>query len=112
MGHSVCSAVWPNTMRPAATRKARRQHIINWAMIAQERRDFDEAEKWYLKSLEITEKQGNEHGAASTYHQLGMIAQERRDFDEAEKWYLKSLEITEKQGNEHGAADDVPPIGQ
>ena len=32
---------------------------------------------WYRKSLAISEKQGNEHGAAITYHQLGRIAQER-----------------------------------
>ena len=53
------------------------------------------------------EKQGNEHGAATTYHQLGMIALEQRDFAQAEQWYRKSLAIhqnIEKQGNEHGAA--------
>jgi hypothetical protein len=33
--------------------------------------------------LAISEKQGNEHGAASTYHQLGRIAQEQRDFAQA-----------------------------
>jgi hypothetical protein len=43
--------------------------------------------QWYKKSLAIKEKQGNEHGAASTYHQLGRIAQEQRDFGAAEQWY-------------------------
>ena len=43
-------------------------------MIAQEQRDFAAAERWYQKALAIKEKQGNEHGAASTYHQLGRIA--------------------------------------
>ena len=57
------------------------------------------------------EKHGNEHGAASTYHQLGTIAEERRDFETAEKWYLKSLEIKEKQGNEHGAASTYHQLG-
>ena len=41
-------------------------------MIAEERRDFAAAEQWYRKSLAIEEKHGNEHDAASTYHQLGM----------------------------------------
>ena len=73
-------------------------------MVAQERRDFAAAEQWYLKSLAISEKEGNERYAASTYHQLGMLAQDRRDFAAAEQWYRKSLAISEKQGNEHGAA--------
>ena len=62
-------------------------------MIAEERRDFAAAEQWYRKSLAIKEKQGNEHGAASTYHQLGVIAEERRDFAAAEQWYRRSLAI-------------------
>ena len=47
-------------------------------MIAQDQRDFAQAEQWYRKSLAITEKLGNEHGAASTYHQLGIIAEDAR----------------------------------
>ena len=53
-----------------------------------------------------------EHGAASTYHQLGIIAQEQRDFSAAEGWYKKSLAITEKQGNEHGAASTYHQLGR
>ena len=59
-------------------------------MIAEEQRDFSTAEKWYLKSLEIKEKQGNEHGAGSTYHQLGMIAEETQDFPTAGQRYCSS----------------------
>ena len=57
------------------------------------------------------EKLGNEHSAASTYHQLGRIAQEQRDFAAAEPWYRKSLAIKEKQGNEHGAASTYGQLG-
>ena len=86
-------------------------------IIAQEQRDFEQAEKWYLKSLAITATRNltvnwamPKHNAILScqvpttmfwaYHQLGMIAQEQRDFEQAEKWYLKSLEKhnTEKQG--------------
>ncbi len=80
-------------------------------MIAQEQRDFAAAEQWYRKSLAIEEKQGNEHGAASAYHQLGRIAQEQRDFAAAEQWYRKALAINEKQGNEHGAASTYGQLG-
>ncbi|MCD4777877.1 MAG: tetratricopeptide repeat protein, partial [Desulfobacterales bacterium] len=78
--------------------------LHNLGMIAEERRDFEEAEDWYKKSLKIDERLGNEHGVAITYHQLGMIAQERRDFEEAEDWYKKSLKIKERLGDELGAA--------
>ncbi len=61
-------------------------------------------EKWCRKSLDIHEKQGNEHDAAATYHNLGAIAGKQRDFETAEKWCRKSLVIFEKQGNEHGTA--------
>ena len=70
-------------------------------MIAQEQRDFASAEQWYRKALAIEEKQGDEHGAASTYHQLGMIAQEQRDFASAEQWYRKALAIWIKYGDKY-----------
>lgn len=50
------------------------------AVYALHQRDFAQAEQWYRKSLAMKEKQGNEQGAALTYHQLGRIAQEQRDF--------------------------------
>ena len=56
-------------------------------------RDFAQAEQWYRKSLAISEKQGNEHGAASTYHQLGSIAEEQRDFAQAGQWLIRSIVI-------------------
>ena len=68
--------------------------------------------QWYKKSLDIDEKQGNEHGAAKTYHQLGRIAVEQRDFAAAEQWSQKSLDIDEKQGNELGAAKTYHQLGR
>jgi Tetratricopeptide repeat len=53
-------------------------------ILAEEQRDFATAEQWHRKALAIFEKQGDEHGVASTYHQLGMIAQQQRDFATAE----------------------------
>jgi len=80
-------------------------------IIVEERLDFDAAEKWYQKSLEIEEKHGNEHGMANTYHQLGNITSKRRDFEAAEKWCRKSLEINEKHGDEHGVAKSYHQLG-
>ena len=85
--------------------------IQSLGMIAQEQRDFTGAERWYREALAIKEKQGDEHGAALTYHQLGMIAQEQRDFVGAERWYRKALAIEEKQGDEHSAASTYHNLG-
>ncbi|MBT9437777.1 MAG: tetratricopeptide repeat protein, partial [Desulfobacterales bacterium] len=40
--------------------------LHNLGIIAQERREFEEAEDWYKKSLKIKERLGDEHGAAIT----------------------------------------------
>jgi len=79
--------------------------------IAEERQQFDEAETWYRKALEIYERLGLERYAASDYHQLGIIAQERQQFDEAETWYRKALEIYERLGLERYAASDYHQLG-
>ena len=57
----------------------------------QEQRDFKTAEQWYLKSLAIKEKQGNEHGAASTYGQLGIVAGLQGGFKESGLWLTKCI---------------------
>ena len=80
-------------------------------LIAYWRGDFDAAEEWYRKSLEIDERNGDEHGAAKTYHYLSAVAIGREDFESAEKWLWKSIHIKEKLGNETGAADSYHQLG-
>lgn len=46
-------------------------------------------------------QQGNEHSAASTYHQLGVVAQERRDFAAAWTWSLRAYSTFAKFKDEH-----------
>ena len=87
--------------------------IVNHSlgMIAEERRAFDQAETWYLKSLAISKKLCNVRVSAANYHNLGNIAAERRDFGGAEGWYCKSLAIKEKLGDEVGAASTYHHLG-
>ena len=80
--------------------------------IAQARRRFDEAEGWYKRSLEISERIDDEGGQATGLHQLGTIAQARRRFDEAEDWYKRSLEIEACIGNEDGQAGTLHQLGR
>ncbi|MGD2248504.1 MAG: tetratricopeptide repeat protein [Candidatus Methanofastidiosia archaeon] len=80
--------------------------------VAQDQHQFDEAEKWYKKALEIKERLGLERDAARTYHQLGYVAQDQHQFDEAVKWYKKALEIFERLGLERDAADTYHQLGR
>lgn len=54
------------------------------------------AERWYLKSLEIEEEHGDEHGAASTYGQLGIVACLQSNFQDAGRWLIKSIQAFAK----------------
>ena len=85
---------------------------MGWmGIIAQEKRDFDAAESWYRKAMNIFEELGDDHDAASTYHQLGIIAQKKRDFDAAESWYRKAMNIFEELGDDHDAAITYHQLG-
>ncbi len=85
---------------------------MEWmGIIAQKKRNFDAAESWYRKAMNIFEELGDDHDAAGTYHNLGIIAQARRDFDAAESWYQKALDVFEKQGDDHGAALTYHQLG-
>jgi tetratricopeptide (TPR) repeat protein len=79
--------------------------------IAYWRGDFHAAEEWYRKSLEIDQRIGDEHGAATTCHYLSATANAREDFESAEKWAWKSIHIKEKQGDEIGAAESYHQLG-
>jgi len=79
--------------------------------IAEERQQFDQAEQWYKKALEIRERLGLERDAANEYHQLGRIAQERQQFDQAEQWYKKALEIFERLGHPPLKVNTLAQIG-
>ena len=81
------------------------------AVYALNARNFEEAEYLFRKLSDGFKEQGNENGAAGTYHNLGRIAQERRDFDSAESWYRKSLGIKKKQGDKLGAAEAYHQLG-
>jgi tetratricopeptide (TPR) repeat protein len=80
-------------------------------LAAEEERDFSAAERWYLKSLAIRERLGDEHGATPLYYELGVIASERRDFATAEDFLLKAVGLAEKQDNGRGTAITCYQLG-
>ena len=80
-------------------------------MIAAQRGEYESAEEWYRKDIEIEERLGNESGAATTYRQLGVVARKRREFEAAGNWFRKGIEIQERLGNELEAAKMCRALG-
>lgn len=81
-------------------------------IVAQLRRQFDKAEQWYRKALEITKRLRLEQDVASTYHQLGRVSEERRQYYKAEQWYKKSMEIRRRHGLLRDLATDYHQLGR
>jgi tetratricopeptide (TPR) repeat protein len=75
--------------------------------IAAEQRDFQTAEKWYRKSLEIEEKQGNEHGAAMTYGQLGILFRLKEEYELSGRWLIRSIQGFANTGDDSRAQQGV-----
>ena len=73
-------------------------------LITLAREEYDQAEAWCHKALEVNEYLGNEAESADSYHQLGLIAQHRRLYDEAGNWHRKALEIRQQAGDEAESA--------
>ena len=74
------------------------------ALSPRTRGDYDEAARQYQRSLDISERLGDQAGMASSYGQLGTLAQERGDYDEAARQYQRSLDIIRaaRQPGRHG----------
>jgi tetratricopeptide (TPR) repeat protein len=83
----------------------------NLGIVAQARRQLDQAEDWYRQALAINEDLGNRPGMAINYHQLGIVAQRRGQLDEAEDWYRQALAINEDLGNRPGMASSYHQLG-
>ena len=61
-------------------------------------------QRQYQRSLDISERLGDQDGLASTYYQLGALAHDRGDYDEAERQNQRALDIRERLGNKQNVA--------
>jgi len=79
------------------------ESLHNLGIIAEERREFEEAEDWYKKSLKISERLGDEHGAAITYWQLGDLGLLQGRVEDLGRWSVKSIATFSKTCDQDSA---------
>jgi tetratricopeptide (TPR) repeat protein len=66
--------------------------------VAGERRQLDEAERWYRQAQGIYEERGDRHGIAQMIRHLGDVAHARGRWDEAEEHYHRALALRRELG--------------
>src|SRR5262249_8780922 len=65
--------------------------LYNLGRMAQEQRQWEQAEQYYQQALAIKIEFNDRYEQANTYHQLGRMAQEQRQWGQAEQYYQQSL---------------------
>jgi tetratricopeptide (TPR) repeat protein len=80
-------------------------------MIYKERRDDEEAMRFYQEALEIFRRVGDDSGASLCLHQMAGIALSQVDYEEARRLNGESLEIKKRLGDEEGVAATLLQLG-
>ncbi|MGB5772089.1 MAG: tetratricopeptide repeat protein, partial [Crocosphaera sp.] len=62
-------------------------------MVAQEKREWQQAEQYYQQALDIKIEYGDRYSQASTLHCLGSVAEEVGELTQAKSYYLQALQI-------------------
>jgi len=80
-------------------------------MIHRNTGNWDEAEKYFRKSLENAQKVNSKRGMASSWGLLGDIERNRGNWDEAERLYRQSLALRTELGDRSGMATSWGVLG-
>jgi tetratricopeptide (TPR) repeat protein len=80
-------------------------------IVAQEQRQWTQAENYYRKALALFIEFNDRHSQAGTYHQLGRVAQEQRQWAQAEDYYRKALAICVEFNDRHTQASTYHQLG-
>ncbi len=75
------------------------------------RGDYEDALKFYTKSLEINKDLGIPKQIASSYNNIGIVHGIQANYDECKKYILKSLEIYEQENDVQGMANAFNNLG-
>ena len=79
--------------------------------VAQEQRQWTQAEGYYQQALQIYIEYNDRYEQADTYHQLGVVAEEQRQWAQAEKYYQQALGITIEFNDRYGQSTTLHTLG-
>jgi tetratricopeptide (TPR) repeat protein len=79
--------------------------------VAQEQRQWVQAEDHYRKALAIWVELNDHYEQADTYHNLGIVAQEQRQWAQAEDYYRKALALKIEFNDRHLQASTYHQLG-
>ena len=65
----------------------------NLGMVAEEQRQWEQAEQYYQQALQIKMEYNDRYAQAGTSHQLGIVAEEQQQWEQARDYLLRALEI-------------------
>ena len=79
--------------------------------VAEEQRQWAQAEQYYKQALEIYIAFNDRFSQARAYHQLGRVAQEQRQWTQAEQYYKQALEIWIASNDRNSQASTYNNLG-
>jgi tetratricopeptide (TPR) repeat protein len=80
-------------------------------MVAQEQRQWAQAEQYYQQALQLKIEYNDRYRQASTYHQLGRVAQEQRQWEQAEQYYQQALQLKIEYNDRYAQASTYLQLG-
>ncbi|MEW6349111.1 MAG: tetratricopeptide repeat protein, partial [Thermodesulfobacteriota bacterium] len=88
-------AIWLESKghEPNEIRRGSASTYHQLGMVAQEQRQWAQAEQHYQQALQIYIEFNDRYSQASTYHNLGAVAQAQRQWAQAEQHYQQALQI-------------------
>jgi CHAT domain-containing protein/Tfp pilus assembly protein PilF len=85
--------------------KKKADSYLNRGFREYEKGNYESAERYYKKALEISKKIGYKHSEADAYLSFGEIESERDNYDGALRYFKKALKIYKEIGSKKGEAD-------
>ncbi len=89
--------------------KARVYHNLGY--VAQEQRQWAQAEQYYQQSLQLKIEYNDRYAQADTYHELGMVAKEQQQWQQAEQYYQQALQLKIEYNDRNAQADTYHQLG-
>ena len=84
----------------------------NLGYVAEEQRQWEQAEQYYQRALQICVEYNDRYAQANTYHNLGYVAEEQRQWEQAEQYYQQALQVYIEYNDRYTQANTYLTIGQ